>query len=280
MIFGIPFQSFFHKYAKLIIPGLITGPFFIWYGVHFYLKYTLNKVTTTIIANPVDRFIQDRHKKFQKFCESSKEKINQNISDELYDAEEYQKLINRNSQTEIEQQWKSRILFDSTPLGNVIMYYDIYKHAFVYSCDTNISYAVVNACAMKYVEVFLCKDFFKDNQYLPEKQLSPFTVMEIEQDKKEKEKEKEKKVKFGINWNDDVFLKGKSMKPNSSEQTIIKQEKEPLFYHNVFRNIGKIYNVAILQKYEIHTKQKAKPMSYKKFKSFLYQEDMNVTKYS
>jgi hypothetical protein len=133
---------------------------------------------------------------------------------------------------------------------------------------------------MKYVEVFLCKDFFKDNHYLPENKLSPFTLMEIEQDKKEKEKEKEKKVKFGINLKDDVFLKVKPNKTNESDQSVIKQENEPVYYHNVFRNIGKIYNVAILQKYEINTKQKAKPMSYKHFKHGLFNEDMNVVKYS
>lgn len=68
----------------------------------------------------------------------------------------------------LEKKWRSNILFENTPRGNVIMFYDIYKNAFSYYCDQSIvPYDVVNAVAMKYVMSFRCRSFFIDSNILP-----------------------------------------------------------------------------------------------------------------
>lgn len=69
---------------------------------------------------------------------------------------------------EYEKKWRSQILIENTPRGNVIMFYDLYKRAFSYYCDNSvIPYDIMNAVAMKYVMVFRCRDFFIDSQIVP-----------------------------------------------------------------------------------------------------------------
>jgi hypothetical protein len=65
--------------------------------------------------------------------------------------------------TDLEKKWKSNLLLETTPRGNIIMYYDAYKMGFAYFSDQKgISYDILNACAMKYVEIFRCCDLFVD----------------------------------------------------------------------------------------------------------------------
>jgi hypothetical protein len=59
------------------------------------------------------------------------------------------------SNTELEKMWRTRILFENTPRGNVIMFYDPYKLGFSFYCDQKIiSYDILNAIATKYVRMF------------------------------------------------------------------------------------------------------------------------------
>lgn len=66
-----------------------------------------------------------------------------------------------------EKKWRSSILIENTPRGNVIMFYDIYKRSFSYYSDTAMPYEIMNAVAMKYVILFRCRDFFVDSQFVP-----------------------------------------------------------------------------------------------------------------
>jgi flagellar biosynthesis GTPase FlhF len=93
----------------------------------------------------------------------------------------------------LELQWKRRLLHESTPRGNIIMYYDIYKQAFTYVSDQQMNYDILNACAMKYVRIFRCLDFFVDVNILPSGYISPFSLLQEEMDKKEMEAALEKK---------------------------------------------------------------------------------------
>lgn len=69
---------------------------------------------------------------------------------------------------EYEKKWRSRILIENTPRGNVIMFYDLYKRGFSYYCDSAVMpYDIMNAIAMKYVVIFRCRDFFVDSQIVP-----------------------------------------------------------------------------------------------------------------
>jgi hypothetical protein len=68
---------------------------------------------------------------------------------------------------------------------------DAYKQGFAYySGQTGIPYSVLNAVSMKYVMMFRCRDFFMDENILPEP--SGITRKHKEADEREKQDKKEK----------------------------------------------------------------------------------------
>lgn len=182
----------------------------------------------------------------------NKEKWNINIDSKCY-SELSELMIHENN--ELELQWKRRLLYESTPRGNIIMYYDIYKQAFAYVSDQQMTYDILNTCAMKYVRIFRCLDFFVDVNILPFGLISPFSLIQEEMDKKEKEKIIEKKKELGVFFDKSApFIKSKE---KSKEKSILKktvsfvEEKKIKIirdYRNMFRYLGKMSNLPLLMK--------------------------------
>ena len=92
---------------------------------------------------------------------------NGNIDECYYDEKQFkdvymESILQENK--EMEKKWESKIMMTWVPMiGNVIMYYDFYKMAFCYFCDTDgVNYNIMNACVMKYVMSFQCMDLFVD----------------------------------------------------------------------------------------------------------------------
>ena len=223
----------------------------------------------------------------------------------MYDHEQYNKMIFHSPH--IEKKWKSRILIDSTPIGNVIMHYDVYKHGFVYLSDQTIPYTILCGTAIKYCIVFFCRDFFRDNQYIPDHKLSPFTQMDLDLEKHEKEKAKQKRKNIGIDFQSDAFLKPKPappkpdpLKPETTKTIKHKNvnfvdsksdnKTNHTYYKNIFKFLGKTTDQKFLQKYELpnHSTTTARTNSYLEYKSkktknifsmFDSEIDMNVIKY-
>jgi hypothetical protein len=91
---------------------------------------------------------------------------NQNIVSVFYNKKEFGETV-ATANNVLETEWRTRILMESTPRGNIIMYFDAYKLGFAYYCDQNvISYDILNAMAMKYVSVYKCRDFFMDETFV------------------------------------------------------------------------------------------------------------------
>ena len=176
-------------FIRLSIPCLFT---FSWIGWCIFLRRLQRKLEYKPPVNLMQEFVNSRKEKFLSFCETQEK--NENIHPDLYDYEKY-KIILKDETNALEKEWKARVLYDTTPSGNLIMYYDIYKHCFVYFSDQTISYSVLSASAMKYCRIYFCKDFFRDNFYTKDKQLSPFTQMDLDEKKREKEKKRNKKEK-------------------------------------------------------------------------------------
>ena len=58
---------------------------------------------------------------------------------------------------------KNNVLYEMTPKGNVIMYYDFEKESFVYYCDTkDIPYLYLETVARKYALTYDCKKIVVD----------------------------------------------------------------------------------------------------------------------
>jgi hypothetical protein len=95
---------------------------------------------------------------------------NANIEPEIKDPAQMVKIFT-DPNNELEKKWRTRVLIENTPRGNVIMFYDIYKRAFSYYCDNSVMpYEIMNVVAMKYVLTFHCRGFFIDDSVLPKKE--------------------------------------------------------------------------------------------------------------
>ena len=142
-----------------------------------------------------------------------------------------------NKNEEEEEVWKRRILFQPTPSGNIVMYYDLYRQAFAYHSDTFISYPLLNLCAMKYVRLFLCRDFFVDTTVLPDSFVNPFNQMKEKEEMQQKQQASAKRKELQIDFDSSAFVK--KTKPKTK---VIQPASPPegVIYKNNFRCIGKM----------------------------------------
>lgn len=115
---------------------------------------------------------------------------NSNMESVFYNLEEYNKIV-ASANSYLEKQWRARILFENTPLGNIAMFYDVYKRGFTYIADTSfINSEMLNAVAMKYVRIYKCRDLFID-EYLSPK-CSPIIKLLEEEEKSDNDKKLQK----------------------------------------------------------------------------------------
>jgi len=183
---------------------------------------------------------------------------NSNIDSLFYSKKEYAMLL-QDEKNRLEPQWKTRILFESTPRGNIVMYYDVYKLAFSYHCDQYIPHDILNAAAMKYVLTFKCRDFFVDELVRPQDKPSKMLVL-LEEDKKEENKTVDADINIDENLKIALkkapFAKFKNYhkintnndKDTESTASTVSKKLEQEKQRNRFTNLGKIVNFSFLQK--------------------------------
>lgn len=247
------------------------------YYVGKYHRSLLEKQTS------IHDFNIEKEKEKEKFWalfdneDVQKEKtVNSNIHPDLYIYETFMKL---QSETHLEEKaWKARKLIQYTQQGNVVMFYDLYRQAFAYYSDMQIPYSSLNACAMKYVRYFCCRDFFWDFGDKPDyEKHNPFLKFYKREQEEEKQKKQEKKDAMKVDFQSDVFVK-KNRKP-STKDTSTSEEKSSQInpkeqqYTNNFRYLGKWrdflindYDTTSVSKNETH--QKKKLTSYADFKKY------------
>ena len=206
---------------------------------------------------PNEEYIEKQTHRFLKSYDTE-EDFNENISKCFYNKESLKEaLVEVNNELEVE--WKRRILYESTPRGNITMYYDPYKLGFVYYSDTNtISSALLNAAAMKYCMAYRCRDFFVDNSITPENSHSSLIPLYYIEPPK-------KKSTYGSNksatksMDNAVFAKFKNYssqtdKKHPNSKTVVNPDKNtdtkttiPDVCNNRFIYMGKMYNMDFLQ---------------------------------
>jgi hypothetical protein len=250
-----------------------------------YISNILNKATSFLYETKVETkevkktetelFIEKRQTMFLKtFTDINKDLLqwNLNINYVFYSKSQYQEMI-KDTKNQLEQQWKTRILIETTPRGVVIMYYDPFKLGFSYYSDQTIPYNILNAIAMKYVIQFRCRDFFIDEQVVPEN--TPLPILKLLQEdkptndtaeKNEKPKEDEtmkqrlRNAPFAKFKNYNKISNKVQENQNKSEKkdekvTEEKKEPEKPKERNRFISLGKTHNFKILQ--NIPKKRKA-----------------------
>ena len=217
------------------------------------------KKTIEISKSAIEKYIDLHSKRFLKTYESVNT-YNDNIDACFYEKDKLKEIL-KPKNNDLEKEWKRRIMFESTPRGNIIMYYDPYKLGFVYYCDTNtISYPLLNTAAMKYCLAYRCRDFFVDNEITPFKTPSVLIPIHYIEPPKPKTMATENK---GTSINNSVFAKfkdysKKTEEPESKKNTktendkdekpiIIDKIKEKDKCKNRFIYMGKTYNISLLQ---------------------------------
>lgn len=187
----------------------------------------------------------------KSFQEENFIKHSENIDPAFYNREEYNKIISA-SDNVLEPKWKRRILYESTPRGNIIMFYDAYKEGFSYYSDTQMTYDILNMAAIKYSIFFRCRDFFIDEKQYPHGFISPLVKLKEDQDKKPSSKS--------------MKLEGPFMKSKKSTSNPI-VEPIKLYSKNKFVYLGKTRNFSFLKRESTAIKPKIETSYYSIFQS-------------
>jgi hypothetical protein len=231
-----------NSYVGVNLFLLMNSPFFIYrlYRI-FYPKPVPMHVT---IVSETDDYIEKNTAIFlNSFKLQPNDRLNSNTNIEFYSKEKYQAIIKFENNL-LEHEWKRRILFENTPRGNIIMYYDPYKLAFAYYCDTNsMSYRILNAVAMKYVLYFHCRHLFIDDTITLKENVSPLINI-LFVDKSEKTKNKE--TSSGIEKLNAPFAKFK--KYETTSKNVTNENEKKIHIQNKFVCVGKINNFSFIQK--------------------------------
>ena len=208
---------------------------------------TLHEISTEYIETNKTRFLQTYASKH----------FNSNIDILFYSIKSFQAELLAKVPHPFEVEWKTRILFENSPRGNVIMHYDVYKQAFAYYSDNqSIPYSLLNAIAMKYVIVYRCRDFFMDNEITPETSHSPLIQLQKTEEKREKDEKKQDNPKKSISFaNDAPFAKLRSYtkkQASTTNDTGTDTLDKPEYVRNKFVCLGKMVNFSFLQKKSIN----------------------------
>ena len=121
---------------------------------------------------------------------------------------------------------KNCYVMEKTPLGNVLMIYNIQKNSFSYYSDNTIPYRYLETVARKYVKTFNCRPIFVDMEEELKIAEEKWEKERIEKEQKEKEKEIREKETNEDNLNKiltekkkNVFAKFKSYNKDTSATT-------------------------------------------------------------
>lgn len=272
---------------------LFTVPFLYFYKDKlydfFYFLTNRKRIKTENILTKSDDYIENKKEQFLETLK--KGTLNENIEREFYNESMYKDTI-VGEDNKLEKNWKKRILFEQTPRGHVIMYYDAFKLAFAYYSDANsLPYKLLNAIAMKYCLTFHCMDFFIDQNIVPNENESPLIkIHHIEKKKKKENKNIQKddsdenspfaKLK---NYNNDKI---KTQENGEKEKT---DEKMKNIITNKFISLGKIrsfqplykplkktrsvqFTSSLLENLQQETDLQKQVLSYKDFKNKLQDE--------
>lgn len=213
-----------------LMKDLMMSCFFCFFRVGYFVSNNLRRLflsesnqTPPPPPNPcvgesvkIKEYEKKMIQKFLKTYEPGFSKnMNENINQIFYSKKEFEEKM-KDMDNIIEREWKTKILFENTPRGKVIMFYDAYKMGFSYYSDNSfISYSILNSVAMKYVMTFFCRDFFVDENTVELK--SPFINLYFKEEKKKETKKEEIKGPFAKLKNYKMMVKN-DIPPNTMDK--------------------------------------------------------------
>ena len=221
----------------------------------FWLWFLFTKIYTIIHGSPnsppspptiseyASKYTKKQHHHFTKAL-ATKSNYNTNMDACLYNRKECTELM-LDPENELEKKWKSRILFETSPRGNIIMHYNPFKNAFAYYCDNaSLPYTILNAVVMKYVVVYRCIDLFIDEHITQE----PSPLIQIIKDYEKEQDKKPETEKIALPKSK-AFAKFKNYsKPATTTDETKKSESTTPKMINSIVYMGKIANFSFIQK--------------------------------
>jgi len=181
---------------------------------------------------------------------------------------------------------KNNFIFEKTPLGNVIMYYNNSRESFEYYSDNTIPYRFLETISRKYVKTFNCKQIYFDMEF----ELNEFERKQKEAKKEDQKEDQKKNLDGKGNTNvdlvkkKDVFAKFKSYNTESGtgkvnrgvappknsipNNTMKKNDDKCILKDNANRYTceGKLANFSFLKKPDRKIVDKKYAMSFADFK--------------
>jgi hypothetical protein len=223
-----------------------------------YIFFIIQYVKSFNKPPPVEKpYVETQYdkscKKYANFYKTESVDENSNIDPVLYDFDR-RKEIFVSPDNELEKQWKSRILIENTPRGNVMIYFNPYLLSYHYYSDEQIiPYKILEQVATKYVIMFRCKDFFIDPEKRPGNKI--LDVLQKEEDSLKSKKMKVNDITKCVNIQSeskDVFAALKDyrseVKTDTNADTKAKKKVEEPKFSNKFVRIGKMCEFNITQK--------------------------------
>ena len=180
--------------------------------------------------------------KFLKLFDS--EDHNENIDKIMY-SKDFTDVLNK--ENIYEDKWKKQILYESTPRGNVIMFYNVYKQGFAYYSDQTMNYQILNVVAMKYCRYFRCRDFFIDEKILGSFS-SPFIQIQKALEKAEEDVKRAKVGEIMPELRNAKLAKFKNYSLSNPNTRKGSEKDLETWVTNKFICLGKTSNFSFLQK--------------------------------
>lgn len=184
---------------------------------------------------------------------------------------------------------KNCYVMEKTPLGNVLMIYNIDKNSFSYYSDNAMPYRYLETVARKYVKTFACRPVFVDMDEELKKSEEIWELERIEKEKKDEEERKKieelKSQNKTVEQKKSVFAKFKSYNKDSSAKKAMvappkntvqnkkltnEQENEKILLKdnaNRYTYEGKLSNFNFLKKIEKKVVSKKYAMTFADFKN-------------
>ena len=204
---------------------------------------------------------------------------------------EYIKLDFRQLTTSEKENLKNNFVMETTPLGNVIMYYNNDKNGFVYYSDSTIPYRFLETVGRKYITTFKCKNpsIYVDETDEPDEKTPTEKNQEITIDATTTISETKSTIKPSTtttkknvfakfkNYNHPNSIPSSSMIAKNNQVKITSQSnKEVKENKNKYISEGKITNFSFIKKIDKKQIVKRLNMTFAEFKQ-MQQESENKT---
>jgi len=123
------------------------------------LYYSYPHILNTIHSTRLYKYVKDVDKEEKE--QSEQQRKEQPYENKYYDR--FEQLECEDLEEDTVKGMKNNALYETTPKGKVIMYYDFEKESFVYYCDTkDIPYLYLETVARKYALTYNCKKIVVD----------------------------------------------------------------------------------------------------------------------